>query len=65
MNHQYPIETYCWSLGPVLITAVAEGGETAITLTVTASRTVDGPGSALAALIRALNEAKIAILARA
>ena len=48
--------TYCWPIGcacaTVLLTVVAEAGETAITLTATTARPVAGPGAALAELVR-------------
>lgn len=51
-------ETQCWLLAGVLVTAVQEGGETAITLTCTVPGVVDRPGAALIEMVRALALAK-------
>lgn len=69
MNHRQTIETYCWPIGTVtsrtvLVTVVAEAGETAISLTVTTARPVAGPGDALAELVRELAAAKAALAAQ-
>ena len=68
MNHRQTIETYCWPIGcacaTVLLTVVAEGAETAITLTATTARPVTGPGSALAELVRELVAAKAELAAQ-
>jgi hypothetical protein len=50
-------ETRLWLLGGVVVTAVQEGAETAITLTCTTHQVVDDPRNALAALATALQAA--------
>ena len=47
-------ETRCWLLAGVVVTAVQEGGETAITLTVTTPGIVADARAALATLATAL-----------
>jgi hypothetical protein len=50
-------ETHCWLLGNILVTAVAEGGETAITMTCTTATPIDTVRAALATLATALQAA--------
>ena len=51
--------THCWPLhGGLLVMAVEEGGETAITLTCTVPGVVNRPGAALIEMVRALALAK-------
>lgn len=57
MRHDYAPETHCWLLGNILVTAVTEGGETAVTLTCTTAGTVDTVRAALATLATALQRA--------
>lgn len=64
MNHRQTIETYCWPIGSVLVTVVADCGETAITLSVATNRPVSGPGDALTELVRELAAAKAALAAQ-
>jgi hypothetical protein len=55
-----------WILPPgsVLVTAVAQGGESTITLTVTVACCVAGPGEALVELVHALHLAKLHLAER-
>ena len=50
-------ETQCWLLAGVVVTAVTEGSETAVTLTCTTNQAVDTVRAALAALATALQVA--------
>ena len=50
-------ETQCWLLAGVLVTAVTEGGETAITLSATTHQAIDTVRQALATLATALQAA--------
>lgn len=50
-------ETRCWLLAGVVVTTVTEGGETAITLTVTARGGVPDVRAALATVATALQQA--------
>ena len=50
-------ETQCWLLAGVVVTAVTEGGETAVTLTCTTHQAVDTVRAALATLAQALQQA--------
>lgn len=50
-------ETRLWLLAGVLVTAVEDAGETAITLTCTTHQVVDDPRTALATLVTALQAA--------
>ena len=50
-------ETRCWLMAGVVVTAVTEGGETAITLTCTTTTPIDTVRAALAALATALQAA--------
>ena len=50
-------ETQVWILDGVLVTAISEGGETAITLTCTTPTAIDTVRQALATLATALQEA--------
>lgn len=50
-------ETRCWLLAGVVVTTVADGGETAITLTCTTTTPVDTVRAALGALATALQAA--------
>lgn len=50
-------ETRCWILDGVMVTAISEGGETAITLTCTTPTAIDTVRQALATLATALQEA--------
>ena len=49
-------ETLTWLLGNILVTAVTEAGETAITLTVTSTTPVDTVRAALGTLAQALQQ---------
>ena len=50
-------ETRLWLLAGVMVTAVSEGGESAVTLTVTTTTPVDTVRAALATLATALQQA--------
>jgi hypothetical protein len=50
-------ETQLWLLSGVMVTAVFEGGESAVTLTVTTPGVVTDPRAALATLATALQQA--------
>ena len=50
-------ETQCWLLAGVVVTTVQEGGETAVTLTVTTHQAVDTVRAALATVATALQAA--------
>ena len=50
-------ETQCWLLAGVVVTTVQEGGESAVTLTVTTTTPVDTVRAALATLATALQQA--------
>ena len=50
-------ETRCWLMAGVVVTTVQEGGETAITLTVTTPTAIDTVRAALATLATALQAA--------
>ena len=52
-------ETRLWLLAGVLVTAVQEGAETSVTLTVTTPTAIDTVRAALAALAAALQAAAI------
>ena len=54
--HNTP-ETRLWPLADVLVTAVQEGGETAITLTCTTPAAITDPRAALATVATALQAA--------
>ena len=56
MKHSTP-ETLTWLLSGVLVTAVTEGHESAITLTVTTPAAISDPRAALATLAQALQAA--------
>ncbi len=56
------VETHCWPIPPdLLVIAVEEGDETAISLIVTTRTPVAGPGDALVELVRALAGARLAV----
>lgn len=57
MRHDYAPETHCWLLGNILVTAVAEGGETAITMTCTTTTPIDTVRQAMATLATLLQQA--------
>ncbi len=50
-------ETLCWLLAGVLVTTVQDGGESAVTLTVTTPAAISDPRAALATLATALQAA--------
>jgi len=52
------VEAWILPPGNLLVTAVAEGGETCITLAVTVPGCVAGPGEALIELVHELSRAK-------
>lgn len=56
MRHVTP-ETLCWLLSGVMVTAVTEGHESAITLTCTTATPIDTVRAALATLATALQQA--------
>ena len=56
------VETHVWPLPPdLLVIAVEEGDETAISLIVTTHTPVAGPGDALVELVHALAGARLAV----
>ncbi len=56
------VETHVWPLPPdLLVIAVEEGDETAISLIVTTRTPVAGPGDALVELVHALAGARLAV----
>lgn len=56
MKHSTP-ETLTWLLSGVMVTSVQDGGESAVTLTVTTPAAVSDARSALATLATALQQA--------
>ncbi len=56
MRHVTP-ETLCWLFEGVMVTAVTDGGESAVTLTVTTPAAITDARAALATLATALQAA--------